>query len=104
MLSMLPRGYERVGEFLDRPLTGDWPCVWRIATYLKQLEGGRIARGAAVVAVAGNTEGRREIIILGIGPSEAEALWTDFLRSVKARGLDGVSWWSATLAPASRPL
>ena len=40
--------------------------------------------------MAANTEGRREIIGLGIGPSEAETFWTEFLRSLKARGLDGV--------------
>ncbi len=45
---------------------------------------------AAIVAVAANTEGRREIIGLGIGPSEAETFWTEFLRSLKARGLSGV--------------
>ena len=26
---------DRVGEFLNRPLTGDWPYVWLDATYLK---------------------------------------------------------------------
>lgn len=36
-----------------------------------------------------NTDGRREIIGLGTGPSEAETLWTDFLRGLKVRGLDG---------------
>ena len=45
---------------------------------------------AAIIAVAANTEGRREIIGLGVGPSEAETFWMDFLRSLKARGLDGV--------------
>ncbi len=81
---------ERVGEFLNRPLTGDWPYLWLDATYLKQRQGGRIVPVAAMIAVATNTEGRREIIGLGIGPSEAETFWTDFLRSLKARGLDGV--------------
>ncbi len=81
---------ERVGEFLNRPLTGEWPYVWLDATYLKQRQGGRIVSVAAIIAVAANTEGRREIIGLGIGPSEAETFWTDFLRSLKARGLDGV--------------
>ncbi|SNS30512.1 IS256 family transposase [Antarctobacter heliothermus] len=81
---------ERVGEFLNRPLKGDWPYVWLDATYLKQRQGGRIVSVAAIIAVAANTEGRREIIGLGIGPSEAETFWTGFLRSLKARGLDGV--------------
>jgi transposase-like protein len=75
---------------LNRPLTGEWPYVWLDATYLKQRHGGRIISVAAIIAVAANTEGRREIIGLGIGPSEAETFWTDFLRSLRARGLDGV--------------
>ncbi len=81
---------ERVNEFLNRPLTGEWPYVWLDATYLKQRQGGRIISVAAIIAVAANTEGRREIIGLGVGPSEAETFWTDFLRSLRARGLDGV--------------
>ena len=80
---------ERVGEFLNRPLTGEWPYVWLDATYLKVRQGGRIVPVAAI-AVAANTEGRREIIGLGLGPSEAETFWIEFLRSLRARGLGGV--------------
>ena len=86
---MLPGGDERVGEFLNRPLTGDWPYVWLDATYLKVRQGGRIVSVAAIIAVAANTDGRREIIGLGLGPSEAETFWMDFLPGLKARGLDG---------------
>lgn len=81
---------ERVGEFLNRRLTGEWPYVWLDATYLKVRQGGRIVPVAAIIAVAANTEGRREIIGLGIGPSEAETFWTELLRSMRARGLGGV--------------
>ena len=81
---------ERVGEFLDRPLTGEWPYVWLDATYLKVGQGGRIVSVAAIIAVAVNTDGRREIIGLAIDPSEAETFWTEFLRSLKSRGLAGV--------------
>ena len=35
---------ERVNEFLDRPLNGEWPCVWLDATCLKVRQGGRIDR------------------------------------------------------------
>jgi putative transposase len=80
---------ERVNEFLNRPLAGEWPNVWLDATYLKQRQGGRIVSVAAIIAVAANTDGRREIIGLGIGPSEAETFWMEFLRSLKARGLGG---------------
>src|SRR5499426_683150 len=52
---------ERVNAFLDRPLAGEWPYLWLDATYLKQREGGRIVSVAAIIAVAANTDGRREI-------------------------------------------
>ena len=95
---------ERVGEFLNRPLTGEWPYLWLDATYLKVRQGGRIVPVAAIIAVAANTEGRREIIGLGIGPSEAETFWTEFLRSLRVRGLGGASdWSSATRIQASKP-
>ena len=81
---------ERVNDFLARPMTGEWPYVWLDATYLKVRQGGRIVSIAAIIAVAVNTDGRREIIGLGTGPSEAETFWTEFLRGLKARGLEGV--------------
>jgi transposase-like protein len=81
---------ERVHAFLDRPLAGEWPYLWLDATYLKQREGGRIVSVAAIIAVAANTEGRREIVGLHIGPSEAETFWSSFLKSMLRRGLRGV--------------
>ncbi len=81
---------ERVGAFLDRPLTGDWPYLWLDATYLRQREGGRIVSVAAIVAIAVNTNGKREIVGLHIGPSEAEIFWSTFLKGLLRRGLRGV--------------
>ena len=81
---------ERVGAFLDRPLSGEWPYLWLDATYLRQREGGRIVSVAAIVAVAANAEGRREVVGLHIGPSEAETFWSAFLKSLVRRGLRGV--------------
>ncbi len=43
-----------------------------------------------MIAVACDAEGRREIIGLHIGPSEAETFWATFLRSPAKRGLEGV--------------
>jgi hypothetical protein len=79
-----------VHAFLDRQLAGEWPYLWLDATYLKQREGGRIVAVAAIIAVAANTDGRREIIELHIGPSEAETFWSTFLKSLARRGLRGV--------------
>jgi putative transposase len=81
---------ERVNAFLERPLEGEWPYLWLDATYLKQREGGRIVGVAAIIAVAANTDGKREIVGLHIGPSEAETFWTGFLKSLHRRGLKGV--------------
>src|SRR5271165_2664159 len=81
---------DRVHAFLDRPLAGEWPYLWLDATYLKQREGGRIVSVAAIIAVAVNTEGKREIVGLHIGPSEAETFWSSFLKSLVRRGLRGV--------------
>jgi transposase-like protein len=81
---------ERVGGFLERPLEGEWPYLWLDATYLKVREGGRIVSVAAIIAVAVDTEGRREIVGLGLGPSEAESFWSAFLKGLLRRGLRGV--------------
>ena len=82
---------ERVLAFLKRPLAGEWPYLWLDATYLKVREGGRIVSVAAIIAVAVNTDGRREIVGLHIGPSEAEPFWSTFLRDLVRRGLKGVT-------------
>jgi len=81
---------ERVGVFLNRPIEGCWPYLWIDATYLKVQEGGRIISTAVIIAIAVNTDGRREVLGLATGPSEAEPFWTSFLRSLLDRGLRGV--------------
>ena len=81
---------ERVQAFLNRPLEGDWPFLWLDATYVKLREGGRIVSMAVIVAVAVNTDGRREILGITVLSSEAETFWADFLRSLTRRGLRGV--------------
>jgi putative transposase len=81
---------ERVNAFLSRPIEGSWPYVWIDATYLKSRKGGRIVSVAVIVAVAVNTDGRREVLGVATGPSEAEVFWADFLRSLADRGLRGV--------------
>jgi transposase-like protein len=81
---------ERVQAFLNRPLEGDWPFLWLDATYVKLREGGRIVSMAVMVAVAVNSDGRREILGITVMPSEAETFRADFLRSLTRRGLRGV--------------
>ena len=81
---------ERVTAFLERPIEGDWPYLWIDATYLKVRQAGRIVSVAVTIAVGANSDGRREVLGMAIGASEAETFWTDFLRSLARRGLRGV--------------
>ena len=76
--------------FLDRPIEGDWPYLWIDATYVKVRQAGRIVSVAVIVAVGVNADGRREVLGMDIGPSEAETFWTAFLRKLARRGLRGV--------------
>ena len=81
---------ERVKAFLDRPIEGDWPYLWIDATYVKVRQNGRIVSVAVIIAVGVNNDGRREVLGMDIGPSEAETFWTEFLRKLARRGLRGV--------------
>jgi transposase-like protein len=80
---------ERVGAFLTRPIEGDWPYVWLDATYVKARRDHHIVSVAVIVAVGVNTDGRREVLGMTVGHSEAEPFWVEFLRSLSRRGLRG---------------
>jgi len=80
----------KIHASLTRPLEGDWPYLWLDATYVKARRDGRIVSVAVIIAVAVNSAGRREVLGLAIGASEAETFWIDFLRSLARRGLRGV--------------
>src|SRR5919108_2011034 len=81
---------DKVKAFLARPIEGDWPYLWIDATYVKMRQAGRIVSVAVIVAVGVNSDGRREILGMDVGPSEAETFWTEFLRKLARRGLRGV--------------
>ena len=55
----------------------------------------RIVSVAVIIAVGVNADGRREVLGMDIGPSEAETFWTEFLRKLRRRGLRGAasSWY-----------
>ena len=68
---------ERVNAFLARPIEGEWPYLWIDATYVKARQAGRIVSTAVIIAVGVNTDGRREVLGVATGPSEAEAFWKE---------------------------
>ena len=81
---------EQVQAFRQRPLEGRYPYVFVDAKIEKVRDGGRVARKCVVIAHAVHESGRREIIGLDVGEAETETFWTEFLRSLVARGLVGV--------------
>jgi transposase-like protein len=80
---------ERVTALLQRPLEGEWPYLWLDATYLKARQNNRVVSVAVVLAIGVNTDGRREVLGMDIGQSEAEVFWAEFLRKLRRRGLSG---------------
>jgi putative transposase len=82
---------EDVAAFRDRPLgASTYPYVFVDATYCKARVGRRVVSQAIVVAVGVAADGRREVLGFDVGDTESEPFWTEFLRSLKARGLSGV--------------
>jgi putative transposase len=79
---------DRVKAF--RPIEGDWPYLWLDATYVKVRQNSRVVSVAVIIAVGVNSDGRREVLGMDIGASEAEPFWTAFLRKLRQRGLRGV--------------
>ena len=64
--------------------------MWLDALTQKVREGGRIVNVSAVLAIAVNTEGHREILGLDVITAEDGAGWLAFLKDLKVRGLSGV--------------
>lgn len=82
---------EDVAAFRGRPLADTtYPYVFLDATYCKARVGRRVVSQAVVVAVGVAADGRREVLGFEVGDTESQPFWTTFLRSLKARGLDGV--------------
>ena len=91
-----------VKAFLDRPIEGNWPYLWIDATYIKVRRNGRIVSVSVIVAVGANADGRREVLGMQVGPSEAETFWTDFLRGLARRRLRGVKLVISDAHPSPR--
>lgn len=79
-----------VKEFQTRPLEGDYPFLTVDATYFKVRENSRIISKAFMIAYGTNAEGHREILGFGVYANESSATWTDFLLTLKKRGLTGL--------------
>ena len=82
---------KEVHEFRNRPLIDNYPFVIVDATYFKARENNRIISKAFMIAEGTNEHGYREIIGFNTYPKESSENWTDFIKSLKDRGLKGVA-------------
>jgi transposase-like protein len=78
----------RIGLPITADCTGS--PLWIDATYVKVRSKGQIVSVAVIVAVGVNGDGRREVLGMDVGPSEAKTFWTAFLQKLARRGLRGV--------------
>jgi putative transposase len=81
---------QEVERFRTRPLAGSYPYLWLDATFVKVRQTGKVVSMAVVIGIGVTSTGEREVLGLDVGPSEDGAFWLQFLRSLVARGLDGV--------------
>ena len=82
---------EELGAFRSRSLAhSEFPYVFLDATYLKGRVAHQVVSRAVVVATGVSMDGHREVLGCAVGDSEDGAFWTEFLRSLRARGLSGV--------------
>ena len=91
-----------VEEFRSRPLQGAYPYLWLDAKHINVRDRSRVLSKALVIAYAVNCDGVREVIGLDLGEIESEAFWLEFLRALRARGLDGVQLVISEITRASR--
>jgi putative transposase len=90
-VSRLCRGLdEQVRVFRERPLEGAYPYLWLDAKVERVREPGGVRHKALVIAYGVHHSGRREVIGLDVGEAETESFWREFLRGLRARGLEGV--------------
>jgi transposase-like protein len=68
----------------------EFPYVYADATYLKGRVGGQVVSRAVVVATGVTITGEREVLGCAVGDTETEVFWSEFFRSLRARGLGGV--------------
>jgi putative transposase len=77
--------------FRTRPLDHTrFPYIYLDATYCKARVNHQIVSQAVVVATGITEDGGREVLGLMVGDSETEVFWSEFLRSLRERGLTGV--------------
>ena len=82
--------YERIEQWRNQPIEGEFPYVYLDGIWLKRSWGGEVKNVAVLVAIGVDQEGFRQILGVCEGAKEDAISWRNFLRHLKQRGLKGV--------------
>ena len=80
---------EVLQEWRERPL-GEIQYLYVDARYEKVREAGQVRDAAVLVATGITPQGERQVLGVSVSLSEHETHWKAFLKSLKARGMNGV--------------
>jgi putative transposase len=78
--------------FATRRLDEPYPYLILDARYERAREGGVIANQAALIAIAVDADGHRQVLAVELANRESTSSWRDFLLGLKQRGLHGVEF------------
>lgn len=81
---------QKVAEWRNRPLEGEYPYLIVDALYEKVRRGGRVVSQGVLIVMGIDSEGMREILEVRIADTENETTWSDLFRDLKRRGLSCV--------------
>jgi transposase-like protein len=104
--------YRHIEDWRNRPIEGAYPYVYLDGMVLKRSWGGEVRNLSVLVAIGVGRDGFRKVLGVAEGAKEDKAGWSDFLRHLKARGLDGVQlvisdaclgWWNRSPSSIPRP-
>jgi len=82
----------KLKQFAERRLDEQYPYLILDARYERVREAGVVRRRAVLVAIGISTEGRRCVLGVELANRESEGTWSDFISSLKKRGLRGVEF------------
>lgn len=83
--------YERIDSWRNKQIEGRYPYVYLDGISLKRSWGGEVRNVSVLVAIGVGEDGFRDILGIAEGCKEDKAGWSNFLRWLKKRGLEGAS-------------
>lgn len=82
--------YKHIERWRTAPLEGRFPYVFLDGLVLKRSWGGEVKNVSVLAAIGVDADGYRRVLGVAEGHKEDKAGWSGFVKSLKARGLNGV--------------